>query len=76
MATRRKRRIPIPRDVMQEFKRMADGSKAALRNYLQGYRRAFRQRVAAGETPAQISRSVMRNRRLYGTSKPSRKRRR
>jgi len=52
-----RRHIPIPRDVMAYFKRMAE-TKTALEQYLRGYRKAFRRRVAAGETPSQIHKSV------------------
>lgn len=55
---KRTTRIPIPRDVMAEFKTLAGGSKTALAQYLRGYRRSFRRRVAAGETPAQVHKSV------------------
>ncbi len=48
--------IPIPRIIRDRFKRWADGSKTALRNYEAGYRRAVRQRVARGEgTVAEIN---------------------
>lgn len=56
----RSRRIPIPREVMADFKKWSDGSKNALEQHLRGYRRSFRQRVAKGETPAQIHASVKR----------------
>lgn len=57
---KRSRRIPIPREVMADFKKWSEGSPTRLEHHLRGYRRTFRQRVAAGETPAQIHASVKR----------------
>ena len=54
---KRTNRIPIPRDVMSYFRKMAD-TKTAMDQLLRGYRRAFRQRVAAGESPAMVHASV------------------
>lgn len=48
------KRIPIPREIMAEFKRMAGGSKRALDDFLRGYRREFRRMVAAGESPSAV----------------------
>lgn len=50
--------IPIPRAVMAYFRKMAGGNKSALAQYLRGYRKAFRVRIAAGESPARVHASV------------------
>ena len=58
MTIKRRRAIPIPRAVMAYFRKLADGNKSALAQYLRGYRKAYRARVAAGESPARVHASV------------------